>query len=89
MESSKQAKIEKITEAYQQEIAGTEKTLKRVKIIQEELLELTETYQRNVLERTDELEQLGHLEAGRSKEFSKQVLNLSKLVPPIELKASM
>ena len=49
------------------------------------MLEITETYQKNVLERTDELEQLGHLAAARSKEFSKQILNLNKLVPPKEL----
>jgi hypothetical protein len=33
VESSKQAKIDKITETYQQEMAGTKKTLTRVKEI--------------------------------------------------------
>ena len=54
-----------------------------------ELLDITEAYQKNVLERTDELEQLGQLSADHSKMFSKKVLELSKLVPPIELEASM
>ena len=54
-----------------------------------ELLDITEAYQKNVLERTDELEQLGQLSADNSKMFSKKVLELSKLVPPIELEASM
>ena len=52
-----------------------------------ELLDITEAYQKNVLERTDELEQLGQLSADHSKVFSKKVLELSKLVPPIELEA--
>ena len=56
-----------------------------MKIIKEELLELTETYQKNVLERTDELEQLVHMDTGRIKEFAKQILNISKLIPPKEL----
>ena len=54
-----------------------------------ELLEITETYQKNVLERTDELEQLGQLPTEHSKEFSKKILAISKLVPPIELDASI
>ena len=54
-----------------------------------ELLDITETYQKNVLERTDELEQLGKLPAGHSKDFSKKILAISKLVPPIELEASI
>ena len=53
------------------------------------MLELTEVYQKNVLERTDELEQLGQLEAASSKEFSKKILDLSKLVPPVGLDASL
>ena len=60
-----------------------------MKEIREELLDLTETYQKNVLERTDELEQLGQLEAGHSKQFSKKILDLSKLVPPAELADSI
>ena len=57
----------------------------RVIEIKKELLEITETYQRNVLERTDELEQLGHFTAGHSKLFSKKILDLSNIVPPVEL----
>ena len=53
------------------------------------MLEITETYQKNVLERTDELEQLGQFSAEHSKEFSKKILNLSKLIPPAELEASI
>jgi hypothetical protein len=49
------------------------------------LVEITEAFQKNVLERTDELEQLGQLEAARSKEFSKMILSLSKSIPPVEL----
>jgi hypothetical protein len=40
-------------------------------------LELTEIYQKNVLERADELEQLGQMKAARLKEFSKMILSLS------------
>ena len=54
-----------------------------------QLLNLTETYQKNVLEITDELEQLGHLPVGHSKDFSKKILDISKLVPPVELEASI
>ena len=79
---SKQAKIYQITESYEQEMAGTKKTLKRMKEIKEELINITEAYQKNVLERTDELEQLGHLVDWHSKEFSKKILELSNMVPP-------
>ena len=54
-----------------------------------ELLDITETYQKNVLERTDELEHLGQLPTGYSKVFSKKILEISELVPPLELEASM
>lgn len=70
-------------------MSGAKKTLKRTKQIKEELLELTEIYQKNVLERADELEQLGQMEAARLKEFSKMILSLSQMVPPIELEASL
>ena len=58
-----------------------------MKEIREELLDLTETYQKNVLERTDELEQLGQLSAEHSKVFSKKIQELSELVHPRELEA--
>ncbi len=70
-------------------MAGTKKTLKRVKQINQELLNLTETYQKNVLERIDELEQLGQFVAGQAKDFSKKILEISKLVPPIEVGQSI
>ena len=89
VESGKQAKKIKIAETYEKEVEGTKKTLKRMKQIKLELMEITETYQKNVLERTDELEQLGELEAARSKEFAKMILNLSKIVPPAELEVSI
>ena len=88
-EASKEAKIKEVTEAYEKEAASAKKILKRAKYIKVELFEMTEIYQKNVLERTDELEQLGQLSAEHSKAFSKKVLELSKLVPPIELEASM
>ena len=50
-------------------------------------MDFTEAYQKNVLERTDELEQLGQLSAQHSKVFSKKILELSELVPPRELEA--
>ena len=53
------------------------------------MLNLTEIYQKNVLEITDELEQLGQLPAGYSKVFSRKILDLSNLVPPKELGASL
>ena len=42
-----------------------------------------------MLEINDELEQLGQLPAGYSKVFSKKILDLSDLVPPAELEASL
>ena len=54
-----------------------------------ELLDITEAYQKNVLERTDELEQLGQFSGEQSKVFSKKILELSELVPPIDLQASI
>ena len=86
-DSSKQAKIGKITEAYHTELAETKKTLKIVKEINVELRELTEKYRKEVLERTDRLAQLGQFAA--SKDFSKMVLALNKMVPHMELEASM
>lgn len=62
-------------------------TSKRVKEIKEELKVETETYQRFVLDRADELYLLGQFES--AKEFSKKIVNLSDFVPPIELEASI
>lgn len=42
-----------------------------------------------MLERTDELEQLGQIAAERSKQFSKQIHSLSQVFPPAELDASI
>ena len=67
VEAGKQVKVNQIIDAYEQEVASTKKTLKRAKQIKEELLDITETYQKNVLERTDELEQLGQLTPASSK----------------------
>ena len=89
VEAGKKAKVKQIIEAYEQEASGTKKTLQRAKQIKVELLEITETYQKNVLERTDELEQLGQLPIGHSKVFSQKIIELSNLVPPIELEASL
>ena len=47
--------------------------------------EITEIYMKEVLERTDELEQLGKF--SDAKEFSKKILELSELVPPKGLEA--
>ena len=58
-----------------------------MKQIKEELLCLTQAYQKNVLERTDELEQLGLYAAEYSKKFSKKILDLSNMVPPVEIDA--
>ena len=66
-------------------MAGTKKTFTRVKEINQELKEITEIYMKEVLERTDELEQLGKF--SDAKEFSKKILELSELVPPKGLEA--
>ena len=66
-------------------MAGTKKTFTRVKEINQELKETTEIYIKEVLERTDELEQLGKF--ADAKEFSKKLLELSELVPPKGLEA--
>ena len=42
-----------------------------------------------MLERIDELESIGQFLSVNAKDFSKKVLDLSKLVPPIEVKDSM
>ena len=60
-EAGKEVKIRQISEAYELQTAGAKKTLQRAKQIKVELLEITKTYQKDVLERTDELEQLGQL----------------------------
>lgn len=69
IDSSKEAKIHQITQAYENEVEHSKKTLKRVKQIKLELEEITESYQKKVLEKTDELEQIGQFEAARSKDF--------------------
>ena len=63
--------------------------LKTVKMINEELKDLTQKYLHDVLDRTDELEKRGHLPAGYSKEYSKKVIDLIEIVPPKELEASI
>ena len=50
---------------------------------------ITQKYLLDVLDRTDELEKRGHLQAGYSKDFSKQIIKLVEIVPPFELKSSM
>ena len=88
VESGIQDKIAKIYENYDNQMANTNKKLRRVKEINEELKVITETYLKEVLERTDELENLGQFAA--SKEFSKKIIeHLSKMVPPVELEASI
>ena len=89
VEAGKEAKIKQITDAYEQEAAAAKKTLQRAKQIKVELVDITEAYQKNVLERTDELEQLGQFSGEQSKVFSKKILELSELVPPIDLQASI
>ena len=88
-EGGKEAKIKQITEAYEQDMAGKKKILQRAKQIKVELVDITETYQKNALERTDELEQLGQFSVQQSKVFSKKILELSELIPLMELEASM
>ena len=89
VEASKEAKVKQITDAYEQEAAALKKTLQRAKQIKVELVDITEAYQKNVLERTDELEQLGQFSGEQSNVFSKKILELSELVPPIDLQASI
>ena len=48
-----------------------------------------ETFQRDVLEITDEFEQLGQMTADKSKVFSKNLLNLSNVIPPEEFEVSI
>ena len=60
-----------------------------MKVISQELKGITEKYLHDVLDRTDELEKRGQLPAGYSKDFSKQIIKLVDIVPPVELKASM
>jgi hypothetical protein len=61
--------------------------LKRVKELNLKLIDLTEIYQKSVLEVTDELELLGQLPPGHSKDYSKKIIDLCNLVPPKELEA--
>ena len=48
-------------------MAGRKKVLNRVKEINMELLEMTEAFQRKVLDKTDELEMLGQMTSIESK----------------------
>ena len=50
---------------------------------------ITQKYLHNVLDRTEKLEKLGHLPPGYSKEYSKKIIALVEIVPPVELKASI
>ena len=86
-DSSKQAQISKISETFEQEMAETKQTFTRMKEINEELKELTETYVKVVLERSDELAQLGQFAA--SKDFSKKIQEFKEVVPPKDLEASI
>ena len=86
-DSSKQAQISKISETFEQEIKETKQTFTRMKEINEELKELTKTYVKVVLERSDELAQLGQFAA--SKDFSKKILEFKEVVPPKDLEASI
>ena len=88
-ESSRQSKILEITQAYEEEMAGRKKVLKRVKEINMELLEMTEAFQRKVLDKTDELEMLGQMTSIESKQFSKQVIAISEIVPPTQINTSI
>ena len=53
------------------------------------LIDKVETFQRDVLEITDEFEQLGQMTADKSKVFSKNLLNLSNVIPPEEFEVSI
>ena len=53
------------------------------------LIDKVETFQRDVLEITDEFEQLGQMTADKSKVFSKNLLNLSNVIPPEEFEFSI
>ena len=86
-DSSKQAQISKISETFEQEMAETKQTFTRMKEINEELKELTDTYVKVVLERSDELAQLGQFAA--SKDFSKKIQEFKEVVPPKDLEASI
>ena len=88
-ESSRQAKILEITQAYEEEMAGRKKVLKRVKEINMELLEMTEAFQRKVLDKTDELEMLGQMTSIESKQFSKHGIAISEIVPPTQINTSI
>ena len=68
-------------------MAETKQTFTRMKEINEELKELTKTYVKVVLERSDELAQLGQFAA--SKDFSKKILEFKEVVPPKDLEASI
>ena len=70
-------------------MAGRKKVLKRVKEINMELLEMTETFQRKVLDKTDELEMLGQMTSIESKQFSKQVIAISEIIPPTQINTSI
>lgn len=48
-----------------------------------------ETFQRDVLEITDEFEQIGQMTTDSSKQFSKQILFLSNVIPPDEFNLSI
>ena len=50
---------------------------------------ITQKYLHNALERTDKLKKRVKLSVGHSKDFSKHIIKLVRIVPPSELKASI
>jgi hypothetical protein len=88
-ETKKQAKIDLINQAFEEEVADIKKELKRIKLIKQELWDEIEAFQRSLLERIDELEQYGNITALESKKYSNKIYKVKKVVPGNEIDAAV
>ena len=61
-----------------------------MKEIQQEWLEKVEKFQRDLIDRVDEVERFGHIAPYQSKQYSKQIIQtIGLIVPPKEIDSSI
>ena len=63
-----------IFRAFEDETMPIQKELARLKEINQELIDITETYERNVLDRFDEIEQYGYICGTNAKKYNLQII---------------
>ena len=79
-----------IFRAFEDETMPIQKELARLKEINQELIDITETYERNVLDRFDEIEQYGYICGTNAKKYNLQIIKvLDLMIPPTELRQAI